>query len=193
MIDRIRGTTTGREKDLFQICQVLSDEFLNVQPSKDVASIILVLLAAALTICLMQAASEAPEDRSSRRRVTVRSEISRIGREKDPFHHPQQLHNHYAMEVDRTAGALQETQHSEEAPHHGAKAQAGRKMDLVRLGATSPKGNPLNEHLQLLNSTINGGQICDQTLQPNHLHRRQVLLVHQHHQRPLQCLLAGLS
>lgn len=155
--------------------------------------ITLVLLVAILTTCQMRAASEAPEDRSSRRKVTAKSEISRLGKEKDPFRHPQQLHNHYAMEADRTAGVLQETQHFAEALHHGVKAQEGRKMDLVLRGAISQKGNLWNEHLQLLSSTTNGGQICDQILQPNHPHQRQVLLVHQHHQQPPQSPLAGLS
>lgn len=192
MIARIQETTaTGREKALFQICQVLSDESPNAQPSKDAALITLVLLAVASTTRPTQVASEAPEDHSSRRRVTAKSETSRTGKGKVLFRHPQQLHHHCGTEVGKLAEVLQETQPSDEVRQHGVKAQADRKMDLVPRDATSPRGKLWNEHLQLRNSTPNGGQTCGRTLQPNHLHPRRVPLVHQHHQQQWQHLPPG--
>ena len=179
---------TGREKALFQICQVLSEGSPNAQPSKDAVLTIQVLLAAASTTCLMQVASEGAEDHSSRRRETAKSETSQIGKGRDLFRHPQQRHHRYVMEVDRIAGVLQEIQPSDEILQHGVRVLAGRRMDLVPRGATSLRGKPWNAHLQLQNSTTNGERTCDQIPQLSHLHQRQVLLARQRHQQPRQHL-----
>ncbi len=144
---------TGREKDLSQIYQTVSEEY----PIDQVGSAV----AAASTTRRMQVANGANVVASVRE--MVRSETSQTGKEEVHCHlyHPPRLP--FVKAVDKEARMV------DSAGTHQLGVRAGLKTVLDHRDANSPKDLLLNDKLQHRKWTINGELECDLTLRPKRL------------------------